>query len=395
MTTSITGEDVLREQDAHAPLISLVIPTFNEAGNIPELLARLASAVPADLTCEVIFVDDSTDDTPRVIAETARDCRLAVSVMHRDKPEGGLGGAVAAGLREASAPWIVVMDADLQHPPSLVPQLVAAGQRAGADLVVASRYTAGGSHTGLDGGFRVLASSLTTRLAKLTFRRQLRQVSDPMSGFFAVRSAALDAGLLRPLGYKILLELIVRCQLRRVTEVPYQFQDRFAGESKASLSEGWRFLRHLVMLRCSGVRASMLAFGLIGLSGFVPNLAALWLLSKPLGMNYLLAEVLANQVAVVWNFLLLDFLLFSHRRHSHWTGRFGKFLVLANSDLVARIPLLGLLVAHAHMNVLVATAITLIAAFGARYVVTDRFIYLARPGRRTGTVPEAPVAEVQ
>ena len=395
MTASITGEDVLREQDAHAPLISLVIPTFNEAGNIPELLARLASAVPADLTCEVIFVDDSTDDTPRVIAQTARDCRLAVSVMHRDKPEGGLGGAVAAGLREASAPWIVVMDADLQHPPSLVPQLVAAGQRAGADLVVASRYTAGGSHTGLDGGFRVLASSLTTRLAKLTFRRQLRQVSDPMSGFFAVRAAALDAGLLRPLGYKILLELIVRCRLRRVTEVPYQFQDRFAGESKASLSEGWRFLRHLVMLRCSGVRASMLAFGLIGLSGFVPNLATLWLLSKPLGMNYLLAEVLANQVAIIWNFLLLDFVLFSDRRHSHWTRRFGKFLVLANSDLVARIPLLGLLVAHAHMNVLVATAITLIAAFGARYVVTDRFIYLARPGRRTGTVPEAPVAEVQ
>jgi dolichol-phosphate mannosyltransferase len=395
VTASITGEDVLREQDAHAPLISLVIPTFNEAGNIPELLARLASAVPADLTCEVIFVDDSTDDTPRVIAQTARDCRLAVSVMHRDKPEGGLGGAVAAGLREASAPWIVVMDADLQHPPSLVPQLVAAGQRAGADLVVASRYTAGGSHTGLDGGFRVLASSLTTRLAKLTFRRQLRQVSDPMSGFFAVRAAALDTGLLRPLGYKILLELIVRCRLRRVTEVPYQFQDRFAGESKASLSEGWRFLRHLVMLRCTGVRASMLAFGLIGLSGIVPNLATLWLLSKPLGMNYLLAEVLANQVAIIWNFLLLDFVLFSDRRHSHWTRRFGKFLVLANSDLVARIPLLGLLVAHAHMNVLVATAITLIAAFGARYVVTDRFIYLARPGRRTGTVPEAPVAEVQ
>ena len=395
MTASITGEHVLREQDANAPLISLVIPTFNEAANIPELLARLASAMPADLSCEVIFVDDSTDDTPRVIAETARDCRLAVSVMHRDKPEGGLGGAVAAGLREAAAPWIVVMDADLQHPPSLVPQLVAAGQRAGADLVVASRYTAGGSHAGLNGGFRVLASSLATWLAKLTFWRQLRQVSDPMSGFFAVRSAALGGSELRPLGYKILLELIVRCRLRRVTEVPYQFQDRFAGESKASLSEGWRFLRHLVMLRCSGVRASMLAFGLIGLSGFVPNLATLWLLSKPLGMNYLLAEVLANQVAIIWNFLLLDFLLFSHRRHSHWTGRFGKFTVLANSDLVARIPLLGLLVAHAHMDVLTATAVTLIAAFGARFVVTDRFIYLARPGRRAGTVPEAPVAEVQ
>ena len=77
-----------------------------------------------------------------------------------------------------------------------------------------------------------------------------------------------------------------------MTEVPYRLQDRFAGESKAGLSEGWRFLRHLIMVRCGGARASMLAFGLIGLSGFAPNLAALWLLSKPLGMNYLLAEVL-------------------------------------------------------------------------------------------------------
>jgi dolichol-phosphate mannosyltransferase len=397
VTTSLTEENILSARDAKdAPLISLVIPTFNEAGNIAELLAQLSAAMPEDVPCEVIFVDDSTDDTPRVITEAARDCRLTVSVRHRETPDGGLGGAVAAGLREATAPWIVVMDADLQHPPSLVPELVAAGQRARADLVVASRYINGGGHAGLDGGFRVLASGLTTRLAKLAFWRQLRQVSDPMSGFFAIRSAALNADVLRPLGYKILLELIVRCRLRRVTEVPYQFRDRFAGESKASFSEGWRFLRHLMMLRCSSARGSMLAFGLIGLSGIVPNLATLWLLSKLLGMNYLLAEVLANQVAIAWNFLLLDLLLFHHRRHSHWTGRFGKFLLLANSDLVARIPLLGLLVAHAHMDVLVATAITLIAAFGARYVVTDRFIYLARPGRRTGTVPpEASVAEVQ
>jgi dolichol-phosphate mannosyltransferase len=396
VTASITGEDVLPAQDQQeAPLISLVIPTFNEAGNIGELLAQLDRALPGDVPCEVIFVDDSTDDTPRVITEAAKDCRLAVSVRHREKPDGGLGGAVTVGLREASAPWIVVMDADLQHPPSLVPELVAAGQRTGADLVVASRYTAGGSHAGLDGGFRVLASGLTTRLAKFAFWRQLRPVNDPMSGFFAVRTAALDADALRPLGYKILLELIVRCRLRRITEVPYQFRDRFAGESKASFSEGWRFLRHLIMLRCAGGRASMLAFGLIGLSGFLPNLATLWILSKPLGMHYLLAEVLANQVAIAWNFLLLDFVLFHHRRHSHWTRRFGKFLLLANSDLVARIPLLGLLVAHAHMNILVATAITLLAAFGARFLVTDRFIYLARPGRRTGTVREAPVAEVR
>ena len=254
MTANVTGEDLLGAPvQPQAPGISLVIPTFNESANVAELLSRLAAALPAEVPCEVIFVDDSTDDTPAVITEAARHCRLAVSVRHREVPEGGLGGAVALGLREAAAPWIVVMDADLQHPPALVPELIAAGERAGADLVAGTRYAGGGSRAGLNGGFRKIASGGTTFLAKTIFPRELRDVSDPMSGFFAVRAPALNADVLRPLGYKILLELIVRCRLKRVTEVPYQFQDRFAGESKASLSEGLRFLRHLVVLRLSGV----------------------------------------------------------------------------------------------------------------------------------------------
>jgi dolichol-phosphate mannosyltransferase len=258
VTASVTGEDLLGAR-AHpeTPRISLVIPTFNESANVAELLTRLAAALPEAVPSEVIFVDDSTDDTPAVITEAARHSRLAVSVRHRHAPEGGLGGAVAMGLREAAAPWIVVMDADLQHPPALVPELVAAGEQAGADLVVATRYAGGGSRDGLNGGFRKFASGGFTFLAKTIFSRQLRDVSDPMSGFFAVRAAALNADALRPLGYKILLELIVRCRPRRVTEVPYQFQDRFAGESKASFAEGLRFLRHLMVLRLSGVTTTL------------------------------------------------------------------------------------------------------------------------------------------
>jgi dolichol-phosphate mannosyltransferase len=250
MTASFTGVEFLDDQvGSKGPLISLVIPTFNESANIAELLAQLAGAFPAQVPAEVIFVDDSTDDTPAVIAEAAKSSRFAVSVLHRDAPAGGLGGAVTMGLREAAAPWIVVMDADLQHPPALVPALVAAGQRAGADLVVATRYAGGGSRAGLDGVFRRFASGGTTFLAKTVFLRRLRGVSDPMSGFFAVRAAVLDTTVLRPLGYKILLELIVRCKIRKVTELPYEFQDRFAGESKANLSEGLRFFRHLLVLR--------------------------------------------------------------------------------------------------------------------------------------------------
>ncbi len=258
MTASVTGEGLAITQiNPEAPAISLVIPTFNESANIVELLARLAGALPAQAPCEVIFVDDSTDDTPAVINQAAGDSRLAVSVMHREAPDGGLGGAVVMGLRAASAPWIAVMDADLQHPPALVPDLVAAGQRADADLVVATRYAGGGSRAGLDGWFRRFASGGSTALAKAMFPRRLGKVSDPMSGFFVVRATALDADVLRPLGYKILLELIVRCRLGRVTEVPYQFQDRFAGESKANFGEGLRFLRHLLVLRVSSVSSSL------------------------------------------------------------------------------------------------------------------------------------------
>lgn len=257
MTAYFAGEDVLTTGIRPvAPRVSLVIPTFNESANVAELLSRLAAALPAGAPCEVIFVDDSTDDTPAVITEAARRSRLAVLVRHREAAEGGLGGAVALGLREAAAPWIVVLDADLQHPPALVPELIAAGEQAGADLVVATRYAGGGSRAGLGGGFRKVVSGGSTVLAKTIFPRELRDVSDPMSGFFAVRAAALNADLLRPLGYKILLELIVRCRLQRITEVPYQFQDRFAGESKASFSEGLRFLQHLVVLRLSTVARS-------------------------------------------------------------------------------------------------------------------------------------------
>ncbi|WP_197358299.1 polyprenol monophosphomannose synthase, partial [Streptomyces clavuligerus] len=210
--------------------VTLVVPTFNESENVGELLRRLTESVPARLPCEVVFVDDSTDTTPDVIRDAAQDCPFPVTVLHREEPVGGLGGAVVEGLRGAGSDWIVVMDADLQHPPALVPELVAEGERTGADLVVASRYVRGGSRAGLAGGYRVAVSRAATWLAKALFPRRLHGVSDPMSGFFAIRrsavAGAVSNGALQPLGYKILLELAVRCRPRAVTEVPFAFQER-------------------------------------------------------------------------------------------------------------------------------------------------------------------------
>ncbi|WP_330338113.1 glycosyltransferase family 2 protein [Streptomyces sp. NBC_00557] len=358
--------------------VTIVVPTFNESANIRQLLHRITESVPARLPCEVLFVDDSTDDTPEVIRAAARDCPFPVAVLHREEPVGGLGGAVVEGLRAATAEWIVVMDGDCQHPPSLVPELVATGERTNAGLVVASRYIEGGSRAGLAGGYRVAVSRGATWLAKALFPRTLRGISDPMSGFFAIRRRAVTAEVLKPLGYKILLELAVRGRPRRVAEVPFVFEERFAGESKSTAREGLRFLRHLTGLRTASPAARMVGFGLIGASGFVPNLLGLRALTAA-GLHYLPAEILANQLGVAWNFLLIEQLLFRDRRaHRRWWDRLGRFALLANADLVLRIPLIALLVGRFGMGALPATALALVLTFVLRFAGTEALVYLPR-----------------
>lgn len=220
--------DLSAAQLAEPGAVTIVVPTFNESANIRQLLHRITESVPSRLPCEVVFVDDSTDDTPEVIRDAARDCPFPVTVLHREEPVGGLGGAVVEGMRTAGFDWIVVMDGDCQHPPSLVPELVATGERSNAALVVASRYIKGGSRAGLAGSYRVAVSRGATWLTKSLFPRKLHGISDPMSGFFAIRRSAVTADVLKPLGYKILLELAVRSRPRAVGEVPFVFEERFA-----------------------------------------------------------------------------------------------------------------------------------------------------------------------
>ncbi|GHK00697.1 glycosyltransferase [Streptomyces sp. NPDC003753] len=380
------GDPAVRAAEPPEPgAVTIVVPTFNESGNIRELLHRITESVPSRLPCEVLFVDDSTDDTPDVIVREAQDCPFPVTVLHRDEPVGGLGGAVVEGLKAAGSDWIVVMDGDLQHPPSLVPELIGTGERTNAGLVVASRYLKGGSRAGLAGGYRIAVSRGATWLTKTLFPRRLRGISDPMSGFFAIRRSAVTAEILQPLGYKILLELTVRSRPREVTEVPFVFQERFAGRSKSTAQEGFRFLRHLVGLRTASPLARMVAFGLIGASGFVPNLAGLWALTR-LGVHYLPAEILANQLGVAWNFLLIEQLLFrERRRHRRWWDRVGRFALLANADLVLRIPLIALLVGTFGVGVLPATALALVMTFVLRFVGTEALVYLPRRNRTPGS----------
>jgi dolichol-phosphate mannosyltransferase len=380
------GDPAVQAAEVAEPgAVTIVVPTYNESANIRELLHQITESVPTRLPCEVVFVDDSTDDTPEVIYEAAKHCPFPVTVLHREEPVGGLGGAVVEGMKAAGSDWIVVMDGDCQHPPSLVPELVATGERANAGLVVASRYIKGGSRAGLAGSYRVAVSRGATWLTKSLFPRKLHGISDPMSGFFAIRRGDITAEALKPLGYKILLELAVRSRPRQVTEVPFVFQDRFAGESKSSAQEGFRFLRHLIGLRTASPIARMVGFGLIGASGFLPNLVGLWVLMA-VGMHYVPAEILANQLGVAWNFVLIEHLLFRDRRaHRRWWDRVGRFALLANADLVLRIPLIALFVHRFGMGALAATALALVTTFVLRFAGTEALVYLPRRGRGKGT----------
>lgn len=203
---------------------------------------------------ELVFVDDSDDDTPKVLQRILRDADCPGLVMQRTRThrDGGLSTAVVRGFMVSGGAYICTMDADLQHPASAVPLLLDAAVEKRADIVVGSRYlTRNGRVEGFETAGRRFVSSTATFLASQLLP-QARATTDPLSGFFMLRRTVIDGVDLRPRGYKILLEILVRGRWRRVTDVPYSFHSRNAGVSKATMREGVQFLQHVVALKRGG-----------------------------------------------------------------------------------------------------------------------------------------------
>ncbi|GAC1648403.1 MAG: hypothetical protein NVS4B12_16750 [Ktedonobacteraceae bacterium] len=233
--------------------LSIVIPTRNEQDNISTLL-EVISRVLNDLYVEVILVDDSDDDTPEIIRSKMKEINSSsfhIMLEHRAKGKaraGGLATAVVHGLRVAKAEYVAVLDADLQHPPEQLSVLYNQAVIQDADLVLASRYIKGGSYQGLDGVGRQLISIGMKWTAKLLFPGQLRGISDPLGGFFLIRRSLLTDVPLHPMGYKILLEVLIRTSWKQALEVPYHFQARSHGQSKATMGQGTLALQHMLRL---------------------------------------------------------------------------------------------------------------------------------------------------
>ena len=302
------------------PELSVVVPAFREASNLQELTERLFAALSSlPLSAELIIVDDNSNDgTEQVCDELAK--RFPVRLVTR-KNERGLATAVICGLKESCGNFVVVMDADLSHPPESVPALVKALQTGSTDFAIGSRYVEGGAIDESWSVLRLINSRVATLLA-----RGLTRASDPMAGFFAIRRDSIkNLKDLNPCGYKIGLELIVRCNCRRLVEIPIEFADRKHGESKLSFHEQLLYIRHLSRLYAYrfGNIVRFAKFAAVGTSGMLIDLSSFQIL-LPLG--YPAARAVAIHLAMTWNFEINRRFTFPESNDSSYIKRYFKFV---------------------------------------------------------------------
>jgi dolichol-phosphate mannosyltransferase len=367
------------EEPPGVPLVSILVPTRNEAANIEPLIERIERSTHG-LGVEVVFVDDSDDDTAERIARQATISSVPVAVLARPRGErdGGLGGAVVSGLGLTSGRWICVMDGDLQHPPEVIRDLLAKAEESGANLVLASRLASGGSTDGL-GAMRRAISKAFALLTRALFLDQLTGVSDPMTGFFIVRRAALEPEGLRPDGFKILLEILVTTPGLIVAEIPFRFDTRHAERSKAGLTEALRLGRTLARLSLRANRR-LARFFLVGASGFVVNNLVMAALVERFGFYYLTSAAAATLFTTLWNFSFTELWVFSDRhRAGERSRRLGAYLLLSAAGLLARTPLLYVLATVLGLHYLASNVLSIAALTGIRYAFSTRWIWRPLP----------------
>ena len=354
--------------------ISIVVPAYRERENLPHLVDRVdALRQKYDLDIELLIMNDpSGDGSARWVAESSPDW---VELVQRDGPR-GLSAAVLDGIERARHPVVVVMDADLSHPPEKIPDMILALQ-AGQEFVIGSRYVHGGSTDDKWGFFRWFNSFVATLLAK-----PLTRAKDPMAGFFALRKSELQrADYLNPVGYKIGLELIVKCRLENVGEVPIHFTDRVHGESKLTLKEQLRYIKHLRRLYIYkfGTWSHLAQFLVVGASGVVVNLLVLYALVWA-GMPDAVALAGGIVVSVVSNFLLNRRFTFSYARAGSLSKQFVGFIGACSIGMAVQYAV-ALLVNHLWAgSALWAAALAGIAAgTGFNFLISRYLVFRAQP----------------
>jgi dolichol-phosphate mannosyltransferase len=375
-----TGAYTIPESQASDEIeLSLILPTFKEAHNISAVLEVVTATlrhVPG-LRFEIIVVDDASPDATAQLALDKSTHLPEVRVIRREN-ENGLATAVIRGWQVARGEILAVMDADLQHPSEVLHDLVME-MRAGVDLAVASRHVENGGVSDWS-----LARHMISRTAQLIglvlLPEVIGRVADPMSGYFMLRRRAIAGKALNPTGYKILIEVVARGEIGRISEVGYIFRERQEGQSKVSPTIYLQYLQHLLRLRAAMLqRSRFVRFCLVGLSGVVVDMALLYLLGDPqmLGWGLTRSKILAAEAAILNNFLWNDAWTFADRvRHQRLASqkfhRFLKFNAICFIGLVLNVILLNIQFNLFGMNRYVANGTSILAATAWNYLINKR-----------------------
>jgi len=332
---------------------TVIVPTYNEAENIPELVRRLRVVI---LDIQVLVVDDnSPDGTVKVARE------LGCSVIVRTDKR-GLASAVIDGFKSVESDSIVVMDADLQHPPELIPELVEALKT--YDIVVASRYCKGGSIQGWS-----LTRGFVSWAANLLALPLAPKVKDRTSGYFALRRSALPpVDVLNGTGFKIMLEILCKSGASRVGEVPCNFVPRAKGATKFKAKQVREYLKHLASLYIYKYRR-FLKFCLVGFLGAILNLGLLALLTEVVGLHYLVAWVITIETVLITNFVLNDLWTFKDRRERGCSTlvRARRYFITCIGGVIIQFGILALLTEVAGVYYIVSATIGIIVGFFWNY----------------------------
>jgi len=362
--------------------LSVIIPTYNESQNILDMLRAISNNLPSSVESEIVVVDDNSPDGTAHIAEeyakNSNKTRLSVKVIHRPSKQ-GLSSAILAGIESAKGETIIVMDSDFSHPPETIQKMLDELQNPQCDIVVASRYVKGGSVIGWPFKRRLISKSAT----KIAQHGLGIKIKDPMSGFFAFKRYIIKSIKFDAIGYKMLLELLVKTKGTIVKEIPYSFTNRKLGSSKLDLSVGldyvrsfWKLYRYGKSVREKEKRTSLRFFSkaarfyTVGASGLLLNYFISLLFSGVLSnLWYLHATMIGIIFSITSNFILNKIWTFENRNFDlrKTVTQYGLFLGFSGVGAILQLGLVYYLVDSQHieygLSLILAVAIASIGNF--------------------------------
>ena len=369
--------------------LSVIIPTYNESQNITKMLDIVSSCLPAAANAEIIVVDDnSPDGTGKIAEEYARRARTTstceIRIINR-KDEKGLSSAILTGIRASVGESVVVMDSDFSHPPETIAKMIEELKRSDCDIVVASRYVEGGSITGWPFKRKLISRGAT----KIAQRSLGIKIKDPMSGFFAFRRHIIRNINFDAIGYKILLEILVKARGAKVMEIPYNFTDRKSGESKLDrsviqdyLKSVWKLYRYGKPEKEKRTSVRFLSkagrFYTVGASGLLVNYLVSFLFGAVLSnLWYIYATMIGITFSMTSNFILNKIWTFEDRNTSakRTLVQYGTFLAFSSIGAAFQIGMVYLLVGTEHMNYALSLFVSVAIASIGNFILNKKWTF--------------------